>query len=129
MPVGTVEFWMPGRSEGALLAAGNQRLRFTARDLAGLSVAEIRRGLEVAFDPGPEGHARNVRLPLTSLLEPPADLPKDHPLLSGIPLPRELREILGRELRGGCHPGLRLDKYLVPAADQEQQKLRLGAVA
>src|SRR5947209_8112711 len=129
MPIGTVEFWNHSRGEGAIVTAGKDRFRFTAAGLLDLAPGEMRRGLEVEFDAGSDATARAVRQPRTDLLAIPDALPRDHPLLSDIPLPARLRAIVEDELRrGGGHPGLRLDKYLPPAPDQEAQKRALAEV-
>ncbi len=72
MLVGKVEFWVPGRSEGAIRDERHGRLRFTAGDLIGLDVGEIRQGMEVVYDVGPGGTATRVRPPRASFLSLPS---------------------------------------------------------
>ncbi|QDV33703.1 type III-B CRISPR module RAMP protein Cmr6 [Tautonia plasticadhaerens] len=128
MPIGRVQFWVRSRSQGAVLDERGARLLFTAKDLEGLRVEEIRDGLEVAFDLGPDGTARRVRQPRSSFLRPPEPLDRDDPLLTAVPLPPSLRELVER-FKGLVHPGLRLDKYMMPAVNQEGQKRVLSEVA
>ncbi|WP_152050235.1 type III-B CRISPR module RAMP protein Cmr6 [Tautonia marina] len=128
MPIGRVQFWVRSRSQGAVLDERGTRLLFTAKDLEGLRVEEIRDGLEVAFNLGPDGTARRVRQPRSSFLRLPKSLDRDDPLLSAVPLSPSLRDLVER-FKGLVHPGLRLDKYMMPAVNQEGQKRVLSEVA
>src|SRR5208283_1019982 len=127
MPVGKVEFWNPARREGALVTENRERFRFTAGTLAGLDHTEVHPGLELEFEVMPGGDAGRVRKREALLLTLKEDLPVDHRCFRVVPCPDRNRTLvetmLGRE---GVNPGLRLDKYLVPAPRQEQQKERLG---
>src|SRR5271157_165048 len=127
MPVGKVEFWNPARREGALVTENRERFRFTAGTLDRLDHTEVHPGLELEFEVMPGGDAGRVRKREALLLTLKEDLPVDHRCFRVVPCPDRNRALvesmLGRE---GVNPGLRLDKYLVPAPRQEQQKERLG---
>ncbi|MGZ3336050.1 MAG: type III-B CRISPR module RAMP protein Cmr6, partial [Isosphaeraceae bacterium] len=127
MPIGKVEFWNPARREGALLTESNERFRFTAGALAGLDPSEVHRGLELEFEVMSGGDAGRVRKREALFLTLKEDLPVDHRCFRVVPCPDRTRTLVESMLeREGVNPGLRLDKYLVPAPRQEQQKERLG---
>ena len=127
MPIGKVEFWNPARREGALLTESNERFRFTAGALAGLDPSEVHRGLELEFEVMSGGDAGRVRKREALFMTLKEDLPVDHRCFRVVPCPDRTRTLVESMLeREGVNPGLRLDKYLVPAPRQEQQKERLG---
>lgn len=125
MPIGTVDFWVPARRTGAILTEQNARLSFTAANLIGLAPGEVHSRLEIEYDLGPGDVALRVRPRSRAFLTIPDELPPNDPLLEDVPLSEPLRSLVKGD---GGHPGLRLDKYLVPVGTQEAQKAQLAKV-
>lgn len=129
-------------------ADGGGDVFFGDRALApGVSAAGIRQGLEVEFDrrDAPRGPAaRNVR-PVGTAAPPSRPAPRGEPRqerrpqrdysaasaqeLREVPLPKSMRDALRPIPVAERHPGLHLDKYLVPCPQQEQQRDVLAEVA
>ena len=126
MAVGKVEFWNKARGEGAVIAEDGGRFRLMAKNLVGVEQSELAKGLEVVFDATPDGEAVRVRSCLAPFLILEEDLTTDDPLLRTRPCPNGVRSVIDQVLaQSVVNPGLRFDKYLVPAPKQEQQKKRL----
>jgi CRISPR-associated protein Cmr6 len=123
MPSGKVEFWLPARGEGAIRTEDGQRWQFHKVDLVDVRLDEVRKGLEVEFESGHADRAARVRA-AGQAVDP--FLPENHPALQEPSASREVRKLLANTPR--IHPGLRLDRFLVPVIGQKAQYDRLGLV-
>nr|WP_238602735.1 type III-B CRISPR module RAMP protein Cmr6 [Fimbriiglobus ruber] len=73
--------------------------------------------------PGPTAAPARPRPPI----EPPPRPPRDTPALTEIPLPRSTQAVVARVRIEDRHPGLQLDKLVIPG-DQERQRDSLANV-
>jgi CRISPR-associated protein Cmr6 len=153
MPRGRVRDWK-GKVGYAITETGVQHL-FMSSDLDGLRPEDVVDGLYVEFDAVKAGsgwQAKKVRRsadqsgpaarPVSgsrradrgggrSTPPPTSSGPEPVPpeLLELVPLPSATRKTLGAVPVRDRHPGLQLDKFLVPVRDQEAQRHLLSQVA
>ena len=143
MARGRIERWE--RGTGRLRDSQTGQEFFVGdRDLRGISAVDVQVGLEVEYDVGQDNQgrprARNVRRvgagapapvgrPRPPALRPPAargpaipEPPRE------IPLPASTRQLFAAVEGRDRHPGLVLDRFLVPCPQQEQQRDALRAV-
>ena len=130
MAQGIIEFWNPAKGQGAIRSDSGEHFTFTAADVVGIKPAALIKGLRVAFEPKTGDSATRVHdtnAAASAALDVLPDLPPDHPIFRQPPVPEALAKVLAK--CDAIHPGLRLDKYLIPVANQEDQKDRLRRVA
>jgi CRISPR-associated protein Cmr6 len=130
MAQGVVERWSGVRDEGSIRTSSGEIVAFSASDLADMDPTDVHRGMAVEYEPGEGATARRVRNPFLvshRRLAPPPELPSDHPVFRQPPVPERLARLLSQ--CDAIHPGLRLDKFLAPVVNQEEQKERLRRVA
>jgi CRISPR-associated protein Cmr6 len=130
MAQGIIEFWNPAKGQGGIKSDSGERFTFTAADVVGIKAAALGKGLRVTFEAKTGDTATRVReenAPETIVSKNLPELPPDHPIFRQPPVPERLAKLLAQ--CDAMHPGLRLDKYLAPVANQEDQKDRLRRVA
>jgi CRISPR-associated protein Cmr6 len=155
MARGRVKRWDVGKGTGQIVDNDDQaEVFFGDRSFRGLAPGEIHVGLELEYDRGQNERgpvARNVRravagaapstpagpAPSRRFGDPGGSRLQAHrgdgipTPPQEVPVPRSLQRLLepGQMPLHQAHPGLRLDKFLRPCADQKQQREVLGGVA
>src|SRR5262249_13030621 len=134
MARGKVKKWFRDRGTGFITdAADGVDVFFGDRSLQGLRPEEIQVGLEVEFDRGEGPKGANPPTVRRAAGPPPQAPPPPRPARAApvspppgpegeLPLPRSLQRLLGQVPVAQRHPGLQLNKYLVPCLSQEKQK-------
>jgi CRISPR-associated protein Cmr6 len=146
MARGRIKTWKPDKGFGFITnQAGGKDVFFHVSELRGLTSAEVSAGVEVEFnlEQGQKGpQARQVRrwgdtppaTPAPRALS--AASPGPGPRSPGgevslpateVPLPRSTQELIERVPLAQRHPGLQLDRYVIPG-DQQSQHATLVAV-